>query len=90
VAGLADPGPVASALWADEAVEPGAALDAVVTLVDAAHFRQQLAEPHAAEAAAQVAYADVLLLNKTDLVVRGSTLSEGAFRGGKAFALLRC
>jgi len=41
-----------------------------VTLVDAKHFRAQLTEPQAAEAMQQVAYADVLLLNKTDLVVR--------------------
>jgi G3E family GTPase len=74
-AGLADPGPVAQALWADEALEPGAALDAVVTLVDAAHFRAQLAEPQAAEAMQQVAYADVILLNKTDLVVRYRAVS---------------
>ena len=41
-----------------------------MTLVDAKHFRAQLAEPQAAEAMQQVAYADVILLNKTDLVVR--------------------
>ena len=67
---MADPGPVAQALWADDALEPGAALDAIVTGVDAAHFRAQLSEPQAAEAMQQVAYADVVLLNKTDLVVR--------------------
>jgi G3E family GTPase len=61
---------VAQALWADDAVEPGARLDAIITLVDAAHFRAQLAEPQAAEAQLQVAYADVVVLNKTDLVVR--------------------
>ena len=76
-AGLADPGPVAQALWADDALEPGAALDAIVTVVDAAHFRAQLAEPQAAEAMQQVAYADVVLLNKTDLVVRGSASMRG-------------
>jgi G3E family GTPase len=59
---------VAQALWADEAVEPGAVLDAVVTVVDALHFRRQLEEPSGAEAALQVAHADVVLLNKTDLV----------------------
>ena len=59
---------MAQALWADEAVEPGAALDAVVTVVDALHFRRQLEEPSGAEAALQVAHADVVLLNKTDLV----------------------
>jgi len=70
-AGLADPGPVAQALWADEAVEPGCVLDGVVTVVDALHFRRQLAEA-GGEAALQVAYADLVLLNKADLVVRYS------------------
>ena len=69
-AGLADPGPVAQALWADEAVEPGAVLDGIVVLVDALHFCAQLAEPQGSEAAQQVAFADVVLLNKTDMVVR--------------------
>ena len=85
-AGLADPGPVAQALWADDALEPGAALDAIVTVVDAAHFRAQLAEPQAAEAMQQVAYADVVLLNKTDLVVSGAATCHDL---GSAPALLR-
>jgi G3E family GTPase len=67
---------VAAALWADEAVEPGAALDGIVTLVDAPHFVAQLSEPQAAEAALQVAYADVILLNKTDLLVRRNTCDD--------------
>ncbi len=54
-------------------MEPGAALDGIVTLVDAPHFVAQLSEPQAAEAALQVAYADVILLNKTDLLVRRNT-----------------
>jgi G3E family GTPase len=70
--GLADPGPVAAALWADPALEAGVALDAVATVVDARHARRQLAERRArgapAEAARQVAHADVVLLNKCDLV----------------------
>lgn len=70
--GLADPGPVCAALWADDAVEPGARLGGVVTVVDALHFLQQLGEAQAAEAQAQVAYADVVLLNKADLAVRGA------------------
>lgn len=75
--GLADPGPVAQALWADEAVEPGAALDGVVTVVDAASFVAQLGEPNGAEAAAQVAYADVVLLNKSDTAA-GAAGADGA------------
>ena len=70
-AGLADPGPIAQALWADDAVEPGAVLDGIVCVVDAKHFRQQLAEA-GGEAQLQVAFADLVLLNKTDLVVRAS------------------
>ena len=69
--GLADPGPIAQALWADEAVEPGALLDGIVCVVDAKHFLQQLADA-GGEAQLQVAFADLVLLNKTDLVVRAS------------------
>ncbi len=64
--GLANPGPVAQTFFVDEAVRRSFALDGIVTLVDAAHFEQQLA--HTSELQAQVAFADVVVINKTDLV----------------------
>src|SRR5271170_5179952 len=64
--GLADPGPVAQTFFVDEELREDFVLDAVVTLVDAAHVLGQVAE--SAIAAEQIAFADVLVLNKTDLV----------------------
>ena len=64
--GLADPGPVAQTFFADEDLREHYQLDAIVALVDAAHITQQLSRE--AIAAEQVGFADVLLLNKTDLV----------------------
>lgn len=104
-AGLANPGPVAAALWTDAELESGVCLDAIVTVRSAAHgtrqhaeeppnlalgrqaspllssiawyasqvvdarlIRRQLVEPRPAgavnEAQQQVAFADVILLNK--------------------------
>jgi len=64
--GLADPGPVAQTFFADEDLREDFRLDAIVALVDAKHITGQLATE--AIAAEQVGFADVLLLNKTDLV----------------------
>jgi len=64
--GLADPGPVAQTFFIDEDLREDYALDAIVTLIDAAHIGEQLKTVTAA--AAQVGFADVLLLNKCDLV----------------------
>lgn len=67
-AGLANPGPIAAALWTDEEVEAGVHLDSVVTVVDALNISRQLHEPRANgtvnEAQLQIAYADLVLLNK--------------------------
>ncbi len=67
-AGLADPGPVAAALWTDKELEAGVTLDAVVTVVDALRVDRQLAAAPAVSAAneaeQQIAHADVVLLNK--------------------------
>ena len=64
--GLADPGPVAQTFFVDEELREDFQLDAIVALVDAAHIGGQLAS--VAAAAEQIGFADVLLLNKTDLV----------------------
>jgi G3E family GTPase len=64
--GLADPGPVAQTFFTDDEVKARTRLDAIVTVVDAKHFLGQLEQGHEAEE--QVAFADVVLLNKTDLV----------------------
>ena len=64
--GLADPAPVVQTFFVDEDVSTSMALDAVVTVVDAKHFLDRVDEAHEAEE--QVAFADVILLNKTDLV----------------------
>jgi G3E family GTPase len=63
--GLADPAPVAQTFFTDEDVRAKTALDAIVTVVDAKHLEARLKDSQ--EAARQIAFADVLLLNKTDL-----------------------
>jgi G3E family GTPase len=62
--GLADPAPVAQTFFVDDEVRNK--LDSIVTVVDAKNFLQRLEDSH--EAAEQVAFADVVLLNKIDLV----------------------
>jgi len=64
--GLADPSPVAQTFFVDEDVKTRTRLDAIVTVVDARNLPARLADSH--EAQEQIAFADVILLNKTDLV----------------------
>ncbi|WP_315788933.1 GTP-binding protein [Fischerella sp. JS2] len=63
--GLADPAPVIQTFFVDEDMREQLELDAVVTVVDAKHIWQHW---EADEAQEQIAFADVILLNKTDLV----------------------
>jgi G3E family GTPase len=64
--GLADPAPVAQTFFMDEAVGAKTKLDAVVTVADALWLKDRLRD--APEAKNQIAFADVILINKTDLV----------------------
>jgi G3E family GTPase len=64
--GLADPVPVAQTFFMDDDVRSKTRLDAVVALVDAKHLPLRLKDSREAED--QIAFADVVLLNKTDLV----------------------
>jgi G3E family GTPase len=64
--GLANPGPVAQTFFVDEGIRKEFALDGIVTMIDARHFDQQLKDSE--ETRTQIAFADVIVLNKTDLV----------------------
>ena len=64
--GMADPGPVAQTFFVDDDLKELFALDGIVTLVDAGHVALRLDDSR--ECREQIAFADVLVLNKTDLV----------------------
>ncbi|MBW4649017.1 MAG: GTP-binding protein [Kastovskya adunca ATA6-11-RM4] len=63
--GLADPAPVIQTFFVDEDMREQLQLDAVVTLVDAKHIWEHW---DSSEAQEQIAFADVILINKIDLV----------------------
>jgi G3E family GTPase len=89
--GMADPAPVAQTFFLKESIEKNFRLDGIVTLVDAKHIEQHLDEekPEGAEneSVEQVAFADRMLLNKTDLVSeKDLDRVEKRLRGINAFA----
>lgn len=73
--GLADPGPVASIFWLDDELGSDVYLDGVITVVDSKYGLDQLLSTEAEGegstgvnvAVKQVASADTILINKTDL-----------------------
>ncbi len=85
--GLADPAPVAQTFFVDENVGRKTKLDAVVTVADAKWLNDRLKD--APEAKNQIAFADVILINKTDLV-SADELSEveARIRGINPYAKL--
>ena len=89
--GMADPAPVAQTFLKHERIRAFARLDGIVTLVDAKHVERHLdaVKPEGVvnEAVAQVAFADRLLLNKTDLVTEEDLVRiEARLRGINGFA----
>jgi G3E family GTPase len=85
--GLADPAPVAQTFFVDADVKAAASLDAVVTVADAKWLSDRLKD--APEAKNQIAFADVILLNKVDLVSAEELAEvEGRIRAINPYAKL--
>jgi G3E family GTPase len=86
--GLADPAPVAQTFFVDEDVKRATALDAIVTVVDAKHLPARLKD--SSEAQEQIAFADILVLNKMDLVSEAEAAEvERLIRGINPYAEIR-
>jgi G3E family GTPase len=86
--GLADPAPVAQTFFADEDVKRATKLDAIVTVVDAKNLPARLADSK--EAGEQIAFADILVLNKMDLVTpEEATEVERRIRAINPYAEIR-
>jgi G3E family GTPase len=85
--GLADPAPVAQTFFVDQDVGDATKLDAVVTVTDAKWLTERLKD--APEAKNQIAFADVIILNKTDLVTADELAGvEAAIRAINPYAKL--
>ena len=85
--GLADPAPVAQTFFMDEQVGAKTKLDAVVTVADAKWLKERLKD--APEVKNQIAFADVILINKTDLVTPAELNEiEARIRGINPYARL--
>lgn len=85
--GLADPAPVAQTFFVDEDVRRKTKLDAIVTVVDASHFLGEIDRAH--EIKEQIAFADVIVINKCDLVLPAQILAvETAIRRINPYAKL--
>ena len=64
--GMANPAPVAQNFWVDNDLQEQFSLDAIITLVDAKHVKLHINDSD--ECKEQIAFADIAILNKTDLV----------------------
>ena len=85
--GLADPAPVAQTFFVDADIQKDARLDAIVTVADAKFLAARLKD--APEAKNQIAFADVILLNKIDLVTKEELEEvEARIRGINPYAKL--
>ncbi len=85
--GLADPGPVVQTFLVDDVVRAAFALDSVTTVVDAVHIAGQLAAQR--EAREQIAFADQIILGKTDLLTPARiAAAEALIRGVNPFAAI--
>jgi len=86
--GLADPAPVAQTFFADEDVKRATRLDAIVTVVDAKNLPARLADSK--EAGEQIAFADIILVNKMDLVSEAEAVEvERRIRAINPYAEIR-
>jgi len=86
--GLADPAPVAQTFFADEDVKRATKLDAIVTVVDAKNLPARLADSK--EAGEQIAFADIILVNKMDLVTEAEAAEvERRIRAINPYAEIR-
>ncbi len=64
--GMANPAPVAQTFWVDNDLQEQYSLDAIITMVDAKHVNLHINDSD--ECKEQIAFADIAILNKTDLV----------------------
>ncbi len=64
--GMANPAPVAQTFWVDEDLKEQFSLDAIITMVDAKHVHLHIND--SAECKEQIAFADIVILNKLDLI----------------------
>jgi len=86
--GLADPGPVVQTFFVDDEMKEKLHVNGIVTLVDAKHILEHLDDSD--EAREQIAFADLLLLNKTDLVDEAALSAlENRIRGMNALAKIQ-
>ncbi len=87
--GLADPAPVIQTFFADSKIQRRYYPDAVITVVDSKHIEQHLDDGQ--EAVEQIAFADIIILNKSDLVTpeQLSSLGERIRRTNATCRILR-